>query len=378
MHIPLQTICDIYFKLIRNICYRPSLTWATFEHALNKHIVVWAWWLPFFSLTFSYKLSLENVFWLVCHWRLLLRIQLTMNQHWFEVMAQHWIVDTLRLRQNGRHFTDDTFKRISVNENVRISIKFSLKFILKCPINNIPALVLIMAWRRPGDKPLSEPVMVSLLTHICVTRPRWVNKSLPGSLMIHSSHYQNHWWSTQVITRIIDDPLQWLLTHWSYVFLALTHQSGLIELIMCIFLVEFPSPVTCCLSYIMVREARLGWPQFIHNLEHMINSLVPGRPGCHFETVIFNLVLLIGFFISSNDNAQRWMPWDITDDKSALVQVMAWCRQAPSHYLSQCWPSSLSPYGVTRPQWVNSWYVLKPSESILLVDRLASVDLAPR
>ena len=208
MHIPLQIICDIYFKLIRNICYRPSLTWATFEHALNKHIVVWAWWLPFFSLTFSYKLSLENVFWLVCHWRLLLRIQLTMNQHWFEVMAQHWIVNTLRPRQNGRHFTDDTFKRISVNENVRISIKFSLKFILKCPINNIPALVLIMAWRRPGDKPLFEPVMVSLLTHICVTWPWWGNKSLPGSLMIHSSHYQNHWWSTQVITRIIDDLLK--------------------------------------------------------------------------------------------------------------------------------------------------------------------------
>ena len=42
-----------------------------------------------------------------------------------------------------------------------------------------------------------------------------------------------------------------------------------------------------------------------------------------------------------------------TDDKSTLAQVMAWCRQAPSHYLSQCWPRSLSPYGVTRPQWVN-------------------------
>ena len=39
---------------------------------------------------------------------------------------------------------------------------------------NIPALVQIMAWRRPGDKPLSEPMMVSLLTHICVTRPQWV------------------------------------------------------------------------------------------------------------------------------------------------------------------------------------------------------------
>ena len=49
-----------------------------------------------------------------------------------------------------------------------------------------------------------------------------------------------------------------------------------------------------------------------------------------------------------------WMSLDFTDDQSTLVQVMAWCRQATSHYLSQCWPRSLSPYGVARPQWVNS------------------------
>ena len=58
-------------------------------------------------------------------------------------------------------------------------IKISLKFVPKGPINNIPALVQIMAWRRmawrrPGDKPISGPMMVSLLTHICVTRPQWV------------------------------------------------------------------------------------------------------------------------------------------------------------------------------------------------------------
>ena len=53
--------------------------------------------------------------------------------------------------------------------------KFWLRFHWSLfPINNIPALVQIMAWRRPGDKPLSEPMMVSLLTHICVTRPQWV------------------------------------------------------------------------------------------------------------------------------------------------------------------------------------------------------------
>ena len=56
------------------------------------------------------------------------------------------------------------------------SIKISLKFVPKGQINNIPALVRIMAWRRPGDKPLSETMMVTLLTHICVTRPQWVNQ----------------------------------------------------------------------------------------------------------------------------------------------------------------------------------------------------------
>ena len=53
-------------------------------------------------------------------------------------------------------------------------IKISLKFVSNGQINNIPALVQIMAWRRPGDKPLSEPRVVSLLTHICVTRPQSV------------------------------------------------------------------------------------------------------------------------------------------------------------------------------------------------------------
>ena len=88
------------------------------------------------------------------------------------------VVNTLRPRQHGRHFADDTFKRIFLSENVIISIKISLKFVPKGPIHNIPALVQIMAWRRPDDKPLSEPMMVSLPTHICVTRPQWVNKRI--------------------------------------------------------------------------------------------------------------------------------------------------------------------------------------------------------
>ena len=84
-------------------------------------------------------------------------------------------INTLRPRQNGRHFPDDIFKWIFVNENAWISLKIPLKVVPRFRINNIPPLVQIMAWRRLGDKPLSEPIMVSLLTHICVTRPQWVN-----------------------------------------------------------------------------------------------------------------------------------------------------------------------------------------------------------
>ena len=50
----------------------------------------------------------------------------------------------------------------------------SLRFVLKGPVDNIPALVLIMVWRQPGNKQLSEPMTVSLLTHMWVTRSQWV------------------------------------------------------------------------------------------------------------------------------------------------------------------------------------------------------------
>ena len=77
-----------------------------------------------------------------------------------------------RPRQNGRNFPDDIFKRIFLNENVWILFNISLRFVPKVRVNNIPALVQIMAWRRPGDKPSSEPMVIQLLRHICVTRPQ--------------------------------------------------------------------------------------------------------------------------------------------------------------------------------------------------------------
>ena len=58
-----------------------------------------------------------------------------------------------------------------------------MKFVPKHQINNILALVQIMAWRLPREKPLSEPMMVSLLTHICVIQPQWVN-NIPALVQI--------------------------------------------------------------------------------------------------------------------------------------------------------------------------------------------------
>ena len=86
------------------------------------------------------------------------------------------LTSTLKPRQNVDRFPNDIFKCIFLNENVWISIKISLKSVPKGPNNSIPALVQIMAWRRPDDKPLFEPILVSLLTHISVTRPQWANR----------------------------------------------------------------------------------------------------------------------------------------------------------------------------------------------------------
>ena len=100
-------------------------------------------------------------------------IQYTYVNTRFETGIIAFFFNSLRSRQKGWHFPDDTFKHFFLNENVQILIKISPKFVPKGPVNNIPALVQIMAWCRPGDKPLSEPMMVRLPTHICVTRPQW-------------------------------------------------------------------------------------------------------------------------------------------------------------------------------------------------------------
>ena len=85
-----------------------------------------------------------------------------------------------------------------------------------------------------------------------------------------------------------------------------------------------------------------------------VNSLTPVVLDYSIKLVDFKLISTIIIRSIFCEMAIRWMLQYLTDDQSPLVQVMAWCCQATSHYLSQCWPRSLLPYDVTRLQWVKS------------------------
>ena len=82
------------------------------------------------------------------------------------VTCKKHVLIWLRLRQNSHQFPDNILKGISWMKIHEIFITISLQLIPKRLIHNIPALVQIMAWCPPGDKPLSEPMILSLLTHI--------------------------------------------------------------------------------------------------------------------------------------------------------------------------------------------------------------------
>ena len=102
--------------------------------------------------------------------------------HWSgSALAQIWAVycqplipiNSSPLNKMANIFADEIFKRIFLNENIRISIKIRLKFVPRGSNDNKLALVQVMAWRCTGDKPLSELMWPDSLTHICGTRGRW-------------------------------------------------------------------------------------------------------------------------------------------------------------------------------------------------------------
>ena len=75
-------------------------------------------------------------------------------------------------------------------------------------------------------------------------------------------------------------------------------------------------------------------------------------PLGYFNLILGRLTWVNGGWGICYEIALRWMPLNLIDDKSTLVQVMAWCRQATSHYLNRCWPRCMSPNGVTMLQCV--------------------------
>ena len=109
----------------------------------------------------------------------------------------------LHTKHNSIHHT---FSRMKMYK-----LKISLMFVPKGPINNILACVQIMAWWWPGDKPLSEPMMLSLLTDICITQPQWVNPWTLGNAWVRSQHCG--YWSPGVKAPGHQYPQCWLNIH---------------------------------------------------------------------------------------------------------------------------------------------------------------------
>ena len=106
--------------------------------------------------------------------------------------------------------------------------------------------------------------------------------------------------------------------------------------------------------HILSPEANRNGIVVIHNHRGRVESLAPGRCGSNiiifFEHTIWIkfMTTIVKLLLGESSRSQN-----ITHEKSALVKVMAWCHQATSHYLVQCWLRSMSLYDVTWPQWVN-------------------------
>ena len=163
--------CDLYYGgNIKQAWKNKDKAWTKWPKLYRHHI-----WMHFLKETCSIVIQIS--------WR--------SSAYWANIDSDN----TLKPRQNGHHYAADIFKCIFLKENVWVSFKISLKYVPKVRINNILALFQMIASRRPGDKLLSEPMLVSFLAHICVNRPQWVNSLVAN-------------WG-QVITWTNDDPFHW-------------------------------------------------------------------------------------------------------------------------------------------------------------------------
>ena len=126
------------------------------------------------------------------------RLGCAWKAHWWAnygclLCANLGFVNTLMVRTNGHHFPDGIFKCIFLNEIVLMSIKISLKFVFKGPINNRLALVQIMAWCWSGNKHLNQWWLV----YWCMYALFGLNE-LKHGLMLPSTEHSDH-----------DDSMRW-------------------------------------------------------------------------------------------------------------------------------------------------------------------------
>ena len=146
------------------------------------------------------------------------------------------------------------------------------------------------------------------MPHICISElgQHWFRYWLVACSV--PSHYLNQNWL--IVNWTLRNKLQWNSNQNTKLFI---HENAF-------------ENVVCKMAAILSRGEELThWP--------------PGRYDRIFRSMIFKLIVqdsTLGTHIRIQQN--------LSNETSTLVQVMAWCHQAPSHYLSQCWPRSMSPY----------------------------------
>ena len=213
-----------------------------------------------------------------------------------------------------------------------------------------------MAWRRPGDKPLSEPMMVSLLTHICVTRPQrvkirrtrlWVTLeddtatslfdlmflSLRGGInSLHNLERKNatdddvehtrSWRHNGNAHNLLNGGMILGKRFIPYVNIAMKR--------LWLSLVGYHWIPQKCFVYV------LSCLQIMTHLWYsLLYSLAPGKCGSNFTNAMYEHMLRIKSDTACNVDLMG-MPKNTFDDKSTFGQVMVWCLQASSHCLRQC------------------------------------------
>ena len=94
------------------------------------------------------------------------------------------------------------------------------------------------------------------------------------------------------------------------------------------------------------------WRSFYLGISVLMHGVL-GDAAVIFHCTIVKQLCVTDILSISYEITLGWMTEDLRDDESTVAHAMAWCHQAPSHYLNQCWPKSVVAYGVARPQWVN-------------------------